>query len=721
MLETITYNGVPEGSNLAVPPHEIADTQARYIQDGLLDEVGLLYRRGIVTNVFGVATLANEASGITHTVRPDGTHKVAVLHGPSAAKLAILSDDYSSSVDVDWFGTLPTAPYYYVDAKPLLGGGSVIGTSRRTDSLTPVQALGFWHGASKANYSTGTITVTRGSKTVTGSGTAWIDGLGNRAIEPGMYLFGTSDDPAITVYFGIVKSVDSATQLTLMENPPWAATAKAYTLKPVRGFCPRYTIGRITTATTATLVTGAATKFKDNSLGTGTWAIFRATDMAFVGKVSAVTSNTAITLTANAAIALDNEGFVALRADGDYSLDTTASTRKVGFLTALHKERQFYANLAQSHELTYRLWISESDDPESIDLDPVAGNFIDVTSAKAGAVNTPIASIAPASNSLLILKENESFSLDGSSPDDFTLRKLSDDGCLSPMSVQQYAGGVLYAGRNGIYFYDGVQPTNIGEQRLGVFYRRAVRSFDPNTYRMWSMVVDDHYILHIESATPSYKPQKGNTTATATSLTIDIYMPTMSVTFHTNMALKGAVEMPPDTQQATWFLVNTASGARICSTRDLFETQGQDTITCIGSTAGPDWYLESKRYDLGDPLRKKLFKQLQLHYYVSGDDLKFDTVTGLNDNGITSLSRWAKTVPAWHELPSTIASTWDALTTQYDTWDDLGQPRFKVKRLKFLKRSQHFGFRIYQASSNVRQVKLGPWAIGFKLQRPGRT
>src|SRR5690348_18001960 len=40
------------------------------------------------------------------------------------------------------------------------------------------------------------------------------------------------------------------------------------------------------------------------------------------------------------------------------------------------------------------------------------------------------------------------------------------------------------------------------------------------------------------------------------------------------------------------------------------------------------------------------------------------------------------------------------------------------RSIKFLKRSQHLGFRIYQHSTSVSHTKLGPWQIGFKPQRP---
>jgi hypothetical protein len=92
---------------------------------------------------------------------------------------------------------------------------------------------------------------------------------------------------------------------------------------------------------------------------------------------------------------------------------------------------------------------------------------------------------------------------------------------------------------------------------------------------------------------------------------------------------------------------------------------------------------------------------------------------GLNELGSTSASRWLKSLLSWDSL-AVVTNTWDALSTAYATWDDLALPRFVVKRIKFLKRSQHFGFRIYQASSGVNDAKLGPWSIGFKPQRVGR-
>jgi hypothetical protein len=58
-----------------------------------------------------------------------------------------------------------------------------------------------------------------------------------------------------------------------------------------------------------------------------------------------------------------------------------------------------------------------------------------------------------------VLKENETFIVTGNSPTTFSPKKLEDDGAISGMSVQQYGGGVIWAGREGIHYFDGVETT----------------------------------------------------------------------------------------------------------------------------------------------------------------------------------------------------------------------------------------------------------------------
>lgn len=98
-----------------------------------------------------------------------------------------------------------------------LGGMLAIPTSSGT---VPAVLYG---GSRKSTYSTGTITVTNGSKTVTGAGTLW-----SANVDVGMILDAGGK-------FGLVQSVDSNTQVTLTK--PWAGSTAAgigYILGPYK-------------------------------------------------------------------------------------------------------------------------------------------------------------------------------------------------------------------------------------------------------------------------------------------------------------------------------------------------------------------------------------------------------------------------------------------------------------------------------------------------------
>lgn len=715
---TETFEGVPGGMNLAQPAQELEDTQARYLQDILLDFPGLTRRRGPVQDIPGMVSFTAKASGFLQTLDPVGQIRLAVLTGDNASgNLEVISDDLSSKTALPWSMNLPcnppSQPYSIVDAKPSLTGGVMIGTSSRYDSAAPSQALAFWRGGNKANYTTGTITVARGSAAVTGAGTTFV---GN--VVPGMFLFANTDDPYTNAYIGVVLAVIDNTHLTLGQVSPHPITAKSFTLTSLRGINPRVIKGRITSDTTSAIVSGGQTKFIDQGLGTGTWQIYRASDYAYVGKVTSVQTNTSLTLTANAAVSMANERYVAWRVDGDSSLNTMSDSRKPGFLTTVYAERQFYANNGQALDKTSRVWFSDPSDPEGLDLSAFDGDFINIGSSRGA--NQPIQSLQTAYNALLIHKEAETYALYGNSPTTFNVKKLTDDGTLSGMSVQPWSGGVIWAGRNGIHFYDGIQAENIVQDKLGDYWKSSIRSFNPATWRMYSAIVRDHYVLFIENLAPTVGVVKGTASTIPTRLTVVINMPTRAVTMFTNVNVRGAIQLPASTGQTVYYIVNDATKAHICNASDLFDQQAVDTIACDGGTLGPDFYFESKKFSAGDSLRKKLFKQLAMHYLVQGGDLKIDTVTGLNNIGKTSNTVFPATTLTWAQLGLLVGS-WSLLPALYPTWSDLMTSVFKPKRIKFLKRSQHLAFKVYQSSSAITRVQLGPFQIGYKLQRPGRV
>lgn len=719
---TQTFEGLASGMNVALPPQELDDTSARYLQDILLDQPGLIRRRGPLNNSLqGFPNTDFKAVGAAYTLDPQGTSRLGILTGDAThGHFQMLNTAFTAVNATDNLGfnlttNPPSSPYPIVDVKSALNQGAWIGTSNVYTANSPVQSLMLWRGGNNADYATGTLTVARGSTAVTGAGTTW---TGN--VSPGMFLFGTTDDGYTLTLIGVVAAVTGNTTLTLEGPSPYPMTAKAYNLTSIRGFQNRVTVGSITCATSAATVTGANTKFT-TQLSVGTWNLYRATDMTWIGKVSTIANNSGLTLAANAAINMTNEFYVALRADGDwtYLLSSAANkATKVGFLNANYAEVQWYGNCGSSPVQSNRVYFSDANDPENVDMSGFDGNFITVSST--ANYSSPLTGMAPAYNALLVFKENETFGIFGNSPSTFNVQKIEDDGALNAGSIQSYGGGVLWAGRTGIFFYDGVQATNIVAGTLGNWWKELVRTVDPTKYRMWSAMARDHYFLFLEQANPTVPIVKGNVTSSPSHLCIVINMISHAPTIFTNFSIRGGVQMPFSTGLETLFLVNQTATGSFYPSANIFNATGADAITCdTDSAPGPDFYIETKKYNAGDSLILKLWSQLLVNYRCGGDALNVDTVVGLNNIGATSATQLTPTTYTWDTLKANY-NTWNFLKFSFSTWATIGTSFFKPKRVRFLKRSQNFAFRIWQNSSAVSDVTLGPFQIGFKQMRPGR-
>ena len=717
---TTTFEGIPEGMNVALPGQELDDTSARYLQDILLDQPGFIRRRGPITNSSeGFPSTAYKGVGIASTLNPQGNVRLGILNGDTThGQFSILNSALTGfNANIPWNGALPssppTNPYPLVDVKAALNSGMWIGTSTQYDANSPTQSLALWHGGINADYTTGTITVARGSASVSGSGTSWLANA-----SPGMFLFATTDDGYTLTYVGLVLSVVDDTNLLLADVSPYPVTAKAYKVTSIRGFEPRIVTGRVTCTTSSAVVTGANTKFNTQLLSGGTYNLYRANDMTWIGKVSSVTNATSLTLAASAAIAMNNDSFVMLRADGNWAVNNLDVT-KPGFLNATYAERQWFANNGQEFGLTSRVMFSETTNYEDVDFSSFDGNYIDIASTTG--INSPIMGLCPAYNALLVFKENETFGIYGNTTSTFNVQKIEDDGALSTGSIQSYGGGVLWAGRAGIFFYDGVQTTNIVAATLGNWWKELVRVINPRQYRMWSSIARDHYFLHLEFCNSTVPVIKGTTSTELSYVTIAINMISKAPTIFTNFGLRGGVQMPASTGLETLFLFNTSTSGSFYSSTHVFNAVGNDTITCDNASApGPDFYMETKKYNGGDSMILKLWTQLLMNYQCSGDQLNVDTVLGLNDVGSTITTNLPATVATWDTLKVAFA-TWDILKTTNPTWASLIIAVFKPKRLRFLKRSQNFAFRIWQNSSSVDHVVLGPFQLGYKNMRPGRV
>lgn len=183
-LAEIGQEDFSAGAVLSVARHLISGQGLYDVHDGLYDDDGSVYRRG------GSAYKSNAAFGtsgrwVWDAIFAAGQRTVFA----SSSAFGVLAADDATPLNLGGAGLAEPAPAALVGGILFIGGGVMYAGSRKT-----------------ADYSVGTVTVTQGSKVVTGGGTAW---LAN--VDPGMLFRPTGGQ------YYVVASVDSDTQITLAE------------------------------------------------------------------------------------------------------------------------------------------------------------------------------------------------------------------------------------------------------------------------------------------------------------------------------------------------------------------------------------------------------------------------------------------------------------------------------------------------------------------------
>jgi hypothetical protein len=708
------------GLDLASALSSIPTNKARIIQDFLIHRPGMLIRRGPIKKAAEITATypATKIVALFSTISPTNIERIGTI--AADGNIYVLSDAGDSWINIGstsssgWGANPPTSPYPLVHVSPAIGGGVWVGIADKYEKGSS-RVLFRWLGSNKPEYSTGTISVTRGSTTVTGSGTSF-----SANVTSGMFLFANTDDPYTQTYVGIVKTVNSDTSLTLYTPSPYNITSKAYTLKPIKGFSRKVVTGSITCSTTSTTVTGSLTKFKQEKLDVGSWNLYRRSDWAWIGKVATVNNDISITLAANAAVGMNEEKYIALRGDDDFSINAVTNN-KVGFITGIYAGIQWYANKYPDVKETNSsmIFFSDPEDPEMVNLAEPEGDFIIITSSHNLA--SPIVALVPTYNALLIFKANEVFSIVGSTPTQFSVRKLGDDGALCGMAATSYGGGAIWPGRDGILFYDGLTVANISAESLGNYYQRMMNSFDATKYRIWSMVIRDHILFHIEGIIDPVPITKGTTAVSNSHKNILMHIPRKAIVFLTNTNIRGSIRFNPSSNRESYYAVNDDTRGYVCNGAHLFDTIGPDEISVDGQSPGPDLFLETRKMNLQDPTLLKYIAYLIIHAFVSGaDHLKIDVAEGLTNVGTTLSSVLSTKTYTWDTLKNDY-STWDILGSAYDSWDALMFAQFVPMKVYIRRRDQNLSFRLYQSGPNIADASLGPYEVAYRIMRGGRT
>ena len=678
-LSFMNTRGAPDGMNIALPPDEIPETQDRYLQDVFVDKPGLRRRRGKVQNASGFATLTRQAWGIVSTVDPQGVPKYAVLNGTNV--ISFLNNAGSAiSNELTWpVSYTPTTAR--VATSSFANGGILISTTNLYGgAASPVLAI--WNGGNLANYTTGTITVGAGNSTVAGAGTTWTTN-----ITPGMFIYSTAG-----VYIGTVLLVNSNTSLSLVDSAVSTISAGTYVASNLRIISPKVTKGTLTCSSAHPHAHGGDTKWLSQLPGGPTYQIFLRRNLATIGTLVSVQSDFAMTLTANASQDAADAPYYVTSNQNLVGLSAWDPTQAPGFLSAYYAGLQWYANqpnFAAYHPHPSRVSFSDPLDPEGLDTTQ-DGDWFDVYSDSQ--TTQPIKAIVSTNACLLILKEREVWGVFGTSPENFTAKLIGSDGCLDGPTVQAFAGGAIWAGHDGIYFFDGSRIQNLTQNTLGKYFRDMVKGFDYTGSNVAkSMIARNHYFLYLPSMTGQYSLNKGGTVTTPTRGTLVINLATNALTFLTNVDIMGATQTPNSAAPTALYLVNDGSIGHICSADDLFDTPGADAITCTGNAVGPDFYVETKAHDAGDGVTPKRWRWLEANALVTGAPLNIDAVKGL-----TSVdSALSDTVPV-----GTIFGVGSRIDVNWD--------------------STFMGFRIWQSSSAVTDAQIGPLQIALKFQRTAR-
>lgn len=186
--------------------HLIPDNGLYDLLNGLLDDDGSIYRRGgsqyLTTSGLGAAGLTFLWDGYL----AGGARTVVA----TPTKFGVLSSDDSSIIDLGGAGLTQPKAAVEIGGVLLIGGGTMYGGSLKT-----------------ADYSAATVSVTNGSKVVTGAATLWAAN-----IDKGMLL----RIGGVGRYY-VVESVDSDTQVTLRDAYEGSTAAgQAYVLSRLGTF-----------------------------------------------------------------------------------------------------------------------------------------------------------------------------------------------------------------------------------------------------------------------------------------------------------------------------------------------------------------------------------------------------------------------------------------------------------------------------------------------------
>lgn len=751
LLQTTTAEGALKGMCLSVAPQELVDQEAAYLQDVVLNQPGFVTRRGPLNNMIsmGAHLSGRQPQGICSCYDPMGNFRYMVLYTKlnvnSSSAYDLCGAVYDSSFTFLGHGILCPAseqpvssvfpngsfgtPGLLVNTSPSIDGGVIISYATGYGS-NAAQFICHWRGGfSSVIPDTQSISnlfsysFVKESTALTGTTAGDIS-----ALSPGMVIR----------FVGIVKSIDSATTATLM-SPCIAATAGPVSraISMTADVMPQRTRGRISCAIGTTAITGYGTRFREHE---------------GAGVIEGITANTGWSLRNydDSLIAAGGAGVPDIPSDTSLLLATVSQSKSLAnaIFTTSHSVNcsdplpngnnfhpsmakgsivfsfagyQFYCNSRDVSppggatagaglgiKGTSRSWIGGPNRHYEMDHSVDDGDFFDAPPAPG---DSGIMAGIGGANAGVICRTKQTFAVHGTDPENFSITKIADDGCLGPNAITTWKGNVIWLGYNGVWMYDGVnEPVNIVGRSFGAEWQNRLLVYDPTSTSMaagiypanqaYCFVYNDHLYINISNTGSVQKIWTDGVQRNTNAMQVSIFLPNVAATFLSNFNFTGFVPGSPGTPGFAIFPQDSSTTHYFWGMNNFFFRPAvqTDAIITYGSvitgpsSLGPWFHMESRKFDAGDGLWRKNWKQLAFEFQESSTARMFlDTVAGLNAPGVRA------------PLPF------------------VGTGLFLAARVKFRARDQYMSFRVYEDLNNrpFGILRLGAWQWGYKFARRG--
>lgn len=441
-----------------------------------------------------------------------------------------------------------------VSAKPALGGGLWISiASDPADATSHYQF--FWRGGYGSIPTVGDpagALVTKAACTFTLDANPTLLGLATNhsvysatigvpsktSLSEGQFVF-VDEGSGVYKYIGIVGSIPTGSNQVVLEKRPfvWSpliennATTTYTTVgvsltqnlvfTSVRPYVHFHGRGLINTNIDNIVFNGGdigtSAEGHWKSANVVSWNVYRASDNVYLGKVATVGDNDPTTTNDNSTGAFYVEPGINIAGD-EYTMHSISSTNLTdtvtndfvvnnrspynfaGLYTAIYAGYQWYGNFAKDDQNNNRVVFSASHDREAVDLSKDAADSI-VFPGK-----SKFRGMGASSAGLLIFLEDRTYILRGNDRTNFSVEQLVPDGCLCPTSVVEYGGGVFWAAKSGIMFFDGASVRNLTKDNLGLYYPDSLDQFDPEQDRVIGFIHKDNLIMHYTAWKSQFDP-----------------------------------------------------------------------------------------------------------------------------------------------------------------------------------------------------------------------